>query len=206
LELISVRHPLLEVVQKDLLTSELLLSKFGTLRLPEKYEVNPSLVALHLARSTGIRPKLELWASAIDLETYEISEEPGYFLLQALAEGTFQNSDKDFSEVDLYRASETVENHVAIKHRNHRKTLSLDNAAIFAERVEAQKLSLANKIKLAQGTLNKVRQDRRDPKIITIYQSRIDRLNRELAEITRNPNMTPAELELEAVAYVIVSN
>ena len=206
LELLSVRHPLLEVVQKDLLASELLLSKFGTLRLPTKYEVKPSLVALHLARSTGIRPKLELWASAIDLETFEIDEQPGHYLLQALAEGSFENSDADFEEVDLFRASGAVENHVALKHRNHRRTLSLDNEAIFAERVEAQKLSLANKINLAQGTLNKVRENRRDPKIITIYQSRIDRLNRELAELIRNPNMVAAELELEAVAYVLVSN
>lgn len=206
LELISVRHPILEIVQQDLLSSDLLLSKFGTLRLPDRYSVKPSLIALHLARSTGIRPKLELWSSAISLDKFEIDEMPGDLLLQSLAEGSFENSNQNFEGADLFTACRKIEEYVASKHQVQRKNLTLDNASIFLERTAAQKLSLLNKIHLAEGTLDKVRQDRREQRIITIYQSRIDRLSRELTDLERNPKMIPAELELEAVAYVLVSN
>ena len=206
IELISVRHPLLEVIQKDLAESELLLSKFGTLRLPPKFKVRPSLVALHLARSSGIRPKLDLWPTSIDLETFAIDELAGHYLLQSLAEGSFENSDESFSGYDLRRASDQIEKYVARRHMEQRQILASDNQAIFSERLEAQKLSLQNKINLTKATVEKMRQVNRDPKTIAGYQSRIDRLTREFAVLIKDPRMIPAELELEATAYVLVSN
>jgi superfamily II DNA or RNA helicase len=206
LELVSVHHPLLEVVQSDLGSSELLLSKFGTLKLPAQHEVNPSLVGIYLARSRGIRPKLELWSATVNLETFELEKGTGDALLQSLAEGNFENSDYDFATAELKRASQKIENYIAAKHKSEREILNLDNAAIASERLAARKLSLENKINLTQGTLSLVKSDNRAQKIINIYQSRIDRLNRELSDLINFPPEIGAELELEAVAYVLVSN
>ena len=67
-------------------------------------------------------------------------------------------------------------------------------------------LSLQNKINLTEATLNMVSRDNRAQRIINIYQSRIDRLHRELTELTNFPPESHAELEIEAIAYILVSN
>ena len=206
LELISVQHPLLEVVQNDLSSSELLLSKFGTLKLPPQHTVNPGLVGIYLARSRGIRPKLELWSATVNLANYELEDGAGDSLLQSLAEGSFENSSFDFSGADLFRASQKIENFIASKHRTERETLNIDNTAIASERLAARMLSLQNKINLTEATLNMVSRDNRAQRIINIYQSRIDRLHRELTELTNFPPESHAELEIEAIAYILVSN
>lgn len=205
LELISVRHPLLEVIKNDLVSSEALLSRFGIVCLDDYQKDCPTLVGIYLARASGIRPKLELWTIGVDLSSQELDYESGDKLLQSLAIGRFFDSSSDLAGFNLKKASLKIEQFISEKHRAERDILKKDNEAIVAERKATKKLSLQNKIARRSNTLTQVQRDNRSQSILNIHQSQIRRWNEELAKIDEDSNEASADLELETIAYVVVT-
>lgn len=202
-ELISVRHPLLECVKQDLVLSENLLNRFGSLSLGDLPSGKEYLVGVHLARAHGIRPRLELWSTSVDLSTGELIDGPGDALLQALAANTFGNTDITSSNVSLSRALERIEYEVAKRQLKEHDVLVRDNEAIASERASAKRLSLENKIAGAQQTLSKVIAANRAPGIIRLNESRLNRLIGELDNLTKSISAAHASLAIEAIAYVV---
>jgi len=204
-ELISVRHPLLECVKQDLVISETLLNRFGSIGLNNIPMGSTYLVGVHLARSHGIRPKLELWSTAFDLQGQEIVDGPGDVLMQSLATNTFTNGKGDLEEFELESAVDRIQFEVAKKQIHENDILARDNEAIASERASAIRLSLENKIESARTTLSKVTSANRAPGIIRMNESRLNRLQSELENLEKVYSKQHASLVVEAVAYVLVS-
>jgi superfamily II DNA or RNA helicase len=202
-ELISVRHPLLECVKQDLVVSESLLNRFGSLSLPELPKGKEFLIGVHLARSHGIRPRLELWSTSVDLSSGSLVDGPGDALLQALATNSFGRAEIRTPAQTLHRALEKIEFDVAKKQLNENDILVRDNESIALERASAKRLSLENKIAAAQTTLAKVIAANRAAGIIRLNESRLNRLVSELESLNRNYSTMHASLAIEAVAYVV---
>ena len=204
LELMSVRHPLLECIKKDLDSSGSLLSRFGAVKLKGIAPGKSFLVGVHLARAHGIRPTLELWTTALDLLTQEYTEGPGDVLLQALAQGDFQEcviNEMEYNFIDLVEKIEII---VSDKQILEKKNLEEDNKAIAYERAKAKQLSLQNKIDSAKRTLAKVVEDNRDIRVINMNQARFDRLTKELDETLNLDQSHKSHLTVEAIAYAVV--
>jgi hypothetical protein len=202
-ELISVRHPLLECVKQDLIVSESLLNRFGSLSLRDLPTGKEFLIGVHLARAHGIRPRLELWSTSVDLSNGELIDGPGDSLLQSLAANTFGSASISSSHHDLTRALEKIEFDVAKRQLKENDVLVRDNEAIASERASAQRLSLDHKIDAAQNTLSKVLAANRAPGIIRLNESRLNRLLAEREKLDRTYSSKHASLAIEAVAYVI---
>ncbi|CAN2189130.1 SF2_C_SNF domain containing protein [Candidatus Nanopelagicaceae bacterium] len=202
-ELISVRHPLLECVKQDLVVSESLLNRFGSISLKEIPVGAEYLIGVHLARAHGIRPRLELWSTSVDLATGNLIDGPGDALLQSLAANTFGKAETSPSNAILMRALEKIEFDVAKRQLRENDILVRDNDAIASERASAKRLSLENKISSAQGTLSKVIAANRAPGIIRLNESRLNRLVGELENLDRSFSSKHASLAIEAIAYVV---
>ena len=162
------------------------------------------LVGVHLARAHGLRPTLELWTTALDLLTQEYTDGPGDVLLQALAQGDFQEciiNEMEYNFIDLVEKIEVI---VSDKQLLKKKNLEEDNKAIAYERAKAKQLSLQNKVDSAKRTLAKVVEDNRDIRVINMNQARFDRLTKELDETLNFSQNHKSHLTVEAIAYAVV--
>lgn len=211
IELISVRNPLLRCVKEDLIENENLWSRFGAISIPSSSHESLSpgsrfFVGIHLARAQGIRPSLELWTTAFDLNSLEIVEGPGDTLLQALAANTFTNSSSALNVSELKSANTVIERHVAEKQQLQKGRLAQDNAAILKERSLAKEISLKNKISIAESRLATVLQDKRDSRVVNMNRSRLNSLKRELEMMELSAKDSKSSLTVEAVAYVYIES
>ncbi len=204
LELISVKHPLLECVKRDLVESETLLNRFGMVGLPGLPRNSQYLVSIHLAKSHGLRPKLELWSTAINLQSLEIEDGPGDLLLQAFAANAFSQPKSAPDLENVQQALETLELIVGKRQLLETDILISDNRQIRLERDAAKALGLRNKIASSQRTLDLVTNNNRATSIVRIHQSRLDRLNRELDETESGSSYKEPSLLIEAVALAVV--
>ena len=207
LELISVRNPLLRCVKDDLVSNSGLWSRFGSVvvhqnKSPDSPSTNKYLVGIHLARSQGIRPSLELWTTTYDLENRMIIDGPGDELLQAFASNTFKDNDNLYSLDGLKRANEIIENEVAIRQKIGKERLAQDNAAILEERRMAKILSLSNKISIAEQRLATTLKEKRDTRVINMNQTKVTQLKRELAHCKNTSDESLTSLTVEAIAYI----
>ena len=211
IELISVRNPLLRCVKDDLVANENLWSRFGAISIPPSMHDGlvlggKYLVGIHLARAQGVRPSLELWTTAFDLNENVVVEGPGDALLQALAANTFTNSSNRFDASELKAANMVIERQVAERQQTQKGRLAQDNSAILKERSLAKEISLKNKIAIAESRLATVTQDNRTARVINMNRSRLNSLKREL-ELTQIPsNELKSSLTVEAVAYVYIES
>ena len=204
LELISVRHPLLECVKQDLSVSEALLNRFGSLGLSGIPKGKEFLIGIHLARSHGIRPRLELWSTACDLDSGKMTDGPGDLLLQALAANTFVEAFPKTESFKFQPALETIELNVAKRQLREHDVLVRDNQAISLERDSAKRLSITNKISAAESTLSKVINANRAAGIVRMNESRLARLQAELDNLGKKSQIQHPSLVLDGVAYVVV--
>jgi len=211
IELISVRNPLLRCVKDDLVANENLWSRFGAISIPPSMHDGlvlggKYLVGIHLARAQGVRPSLELWTTAFDLNENVVVEGPGDALLQALAANTFTNSSNRFDASELKAANMVIERQVAERQQTQKGRLAQDNSAILKERSLAKEISLKNKIAIAESRLATVTQDNRTARVLNMNRSRLNSLKREL-ELTQIPsNELKSSLTVEAIAYVYIES
>ena len=205
IELISVRHPLLECVKNELEVGDSLLSRFGAVALKGMDPGVSFLIGVHLARAHGLRPSLELWTTALDLKSGKFVDGPGDMLLQALAQGEFQECTINPKVNNIQDLVEEIENLVREKYVSKKQDLVADNLAIGSERARAKQFSLQNKVDAAKRTLDKVTTDNRDLRVVNMNKARYDRLKRELEDTQNLSQIQQAHLTVDAIAYAIVT-
>jgi hypothetical protein len=193
IELLSSRHPLVALALDEFSKDDITLRRFGYVGVPGLPRSRRYAVRLDLVHTTGLRPRRELWATAVDLVTGESIDDVETPLLTALAEGTLVNVAPRQESVPM----DSLASLVSIKRRAVREERGRDNEAMVEGRIQSRRRGIALKIHRAEQTLTEVRQQRRDPRIIRLHEGRIRNLRDELTRVTA---------ELEALKALTMSN
>jgi superfamily II DNA or RNA helicase len=172
-ELLSSRHPLIALAMEEFGQDALSLRRFGGVGIPGLTSENRYLARVDLAASTGIRPLLELWVTAVDMETGERNDEIGPHLLRGLAEGTLRPWNASVTpglrsrldEVDTLAGTRRI----AVERERRR-----DNEALVEARIQSRLRSNYLKIQRVEATLAELRTS--DPAIVRLHRGRLRNL------------------------------
>ena len=181
-ELLSVRHPLVELAVDHLEADTLRLHRYGVAEVPSLPRGERFAVTIDLVEQTGIRPARELWASSVDLRTGEAAPDVGGELLAALASGALRESTWG-TTADMRRWLGSLRNAAWARREREEPRRRVDNEAMAAGRLEAREASMRIKLAKAQSTLARVQQDQRDPRILRIHEGRIRNLGQDLEHL-----------------------
>lgn len=182
IELITIRHPVVRSAVRYLSSRPHGIGRFGTVGLPGHAD-RRLLVVVYLAETTGIRPSLELWPVAVDLDTRSLDEDAGHALLGAVANGTLRRSNRDPIELDelepvLEQCRATV-TELQLRFERERRA---DNEALVDARLEATRASFEHKIAKVRTTRDKVVREGRAKSVIRLQEGRLVNLGRRQVE------------------------
>lgn len=181
-ELLSLRHPIVDVAVHQLENDRLGLHRYGIGRLATLPSGTRYAVAVDLVSSTGVRPTKELWPTAIDIETGAVAPEIGVQLLEAVANGSLEEATGATpTPMEPFLAS--LKEVSWARHREEESRRRLDNEALVRARLDARKASLQVKIHKAKATLDVVMQRERDPRVIRMAEGRIRNLGQDLEQL-----------------------
>ena len=204
-ELLSVRHPLVELGLAYLEEESLRLRRYGLVEVPRLPAGKRYAVRVDLVEQTGIRPLRELWATAINAETRLPEPDVGGELLTALADGSLRDCTWG-SRVDMTSLLSALEEAVWAQRSREEPRRRLDNEAMAQGRRDAREASLRIKLHKGETTLALVMQDRRDPRVIRMHQGRIRNIRQDIdnlhAEFARQRDFA---MTLKTVALVEVT-
>lgn len=156
---------------------------------------------IDLVATTGIRPRTEFWATAVDLATGEVANDIEGPLLAALAEGTFQEVQPAPAPVPL----EELEALLSAKRRAVQGERRQDNEAMVEGRIQSRKQGLTRKIIRTRETLQDLRSKGRDQRILRLHEGRIRNLEQDLEEIIQTLESRKAlTVSNDPVAVLIV--
>ncbi|MBQ1059820.1 helicase-related protein [Micromonospora sp. C41] len=203
-ELLSARHPLVKLAQEILSGETLALPRFGAVRVPDIPKGRRYLVTLDLAETTGLHKQVELWATAIDVDTGELRDEVGNLLLTALAEGRLEDATAA-PPPNLQRLWEQAQQHLALRHREVESIRRQENTALVQGRIRAQQGSVDLAISKTEELVAGLRRDGRGASIIRLHEGRLRKLRTRKDEI-RHELAAHRELavSLSAVAVVLI--
>lgn len=175
-ELISSRHPLIDLALQTLEEDTLNLRRFAVVGVPDlDIAAGPALVRLDLVRSSGVRPRTELWAHSVDLDTGEPLRDLGPIILDAIAHGRLVDVSEDPHPMVEARLS-VLEDLAAAGRREATRERRTDNEALVDARLASQQRSIDLKIARARATLADVRQRDRDDRVVRLHEGRIKNL------------------------------
>jgi hypothetical protein len=207
IDLLSSRHPLVKLALEVLSESSLVLRRFGHVTVPALPAGTRCLITVDLAATTGLRPLLELWATAINVDTHAIDADAGDILLTALADGTLTDAPGDATLapeglVGLWRLAHTAAQARRAATESQR---ARDNEALIDGRILAQVRSIDLKItrsrEIADGPAGT------DASILRLNDGRIRnlRLRRDTvpAALQRNRALT---VTLDPVAVILATS
>lgn len=188
-ELLSLRHPVVRAAVAHLAQRPAGLKRFASLTVPELPTTGRGhLVCIFLAEATGLRPTLELWPVAVDLDSGEIGEDAGFALLAAVAQGTVQdgpvpNDDELMHErLDIALTAMRRELHERLAQRR------AENDALVDSQLATRSAGLRHQIRRAESVLEQLIRDRRGESVQRLRKGQIRNLRQRLDEL-------PAELE-----------
>jgi superfamily II DNA or RNA helicase len=175
-ELISSRHPLVDLALKSLEEDALNLRRFAVVVVPElDLQAEVALVRIDLTRSTGVRPRTELWAHAVDLETGATLPDVGPALLDSIAHGRLE--DGLHAPHRLVRSRLVALQELATgRRREMLRERRAENEALVDARLASQQRSIDLKIARARSTLTDVRELQRDERVVRLHEGRIRNL------------------------------
>ncbi|MBN6052835.1 DEAD/DEAH box helicase family protein, partial [Nonomuraea sp. RK-328] len=200
-ELLSARHPLVKLAIEVLGEEELALQKFGSVAVPGLPQGHRYLVTIDLVQSSGLRPRLELWTTAIDVETGELSEAAGDALLIALAEGTLRDGDGR-APGDLKKLWRRAQERVADRHIEIEGALKQENAALVDGRIRAQENTIDLQIRKVEELLAR----QADQSIRRMHEGRLRNLRARRQQVREELSAFRAlSLSLSEVAVLLVS-
>lgn len=182
-ELISLRHPVVRAAVKHYGQLPMGVQRFAAVSVPGLPDHTARyLTVLYLAETTGLRPSLELWPIAVDLATNEISQEAGYALLAAVADGDLVDAEMpplDSVEACLERITAIAlqQQHATEAERRRNNDLLVDT------RLATRRASIEFKIARAEDTLRLVRRDRRSGSVIRMHEGTIRNLTDDLERV-----------------------
>lgn len=188
-ELISLRHPVVRAAVAHLAQRPAGVERFASLSVPGlPADGSGHLVGIFLAAATGLRPTLELWPVAVDLATGAMSEEPGFALLAAVANGAVGDGPDlpddqllhDRLDIALARMRGDLDRRQEQKRR--------ENDALVDSQLATRSAGLRHQIRRAEGVLEQLIRDRRAESVQRLRRGQIRNLEQRLAEL-------PGELE-----------
>ncbi|WP_299926138.1 helicase-related protein [uncultured Nocardioides sp.] len=175
-ELISSRHPLVDLALKTLEEDTLSLRRFSVVGIPGLAMTGEqALVRLDLARSTGVRPRTELWAHAVDLDTGVPIPEIGPLLLDNIAHGRLVDVARE-AHPRVGVSLSLLDDLAAARRRETSRERRADNEALVDARLASQIRSIDLKIARARATLVEVRDRQRDDRVARLHEGRINNL------------------------------
>lgn len=178
-ELLSVRHPLVELAIDHLESDPLRLRRYGCAETPDLPAGERFAVSVDLVEQSGIRPARELWATAVNVRTGEAAPEAGPAVLSSLASGSLR--EMSWGEpVDMRRWLAPLRTAAWARREDEEPRRRLDNEAMAAGRLEAREASTRIKLDKARATLKRVQLDMRDARIIRMHEGRIRNLEQDL--------------------------
>ena len=184
-ELLSIRHPLVRLAVQEMGKDSLDLKRFGAVRVPNLPAGRTWIAQVDVAETLGVRPLLELWVTAVDLETGMEAPEVADQLLVALADGTLQDLRGPAPHVDA-GVLESIDQHGATRRVTLEVERRKDNEALVDARIEARVKSLGLKLDKARETLAKVQADGRDDSIVRLHRGRVRNLADDLEQVEPN--------------------
>lgn len=203
-ELISSRHPLVRLALEVLDESDLALCRFGVVGLPG-LEGAPGgcLARVDLVQSGGVRPRLEMWVTGLDLATGR-EVDMGGDLLDAVAHGRLTDV-AHAPHPDLDRLLEVLEHRLAVRRRDVEAQRRADNDALIDARIASQTRSIDLKLQRARSTLQQVVDRQRDQRVLRLHEGRVNNLNldREAVQATMQ-NRRALDVSSQTVAVLQV--
>jgi len=198
-DLLCVRHPLVKLALAELGDRPLTLHKFGTVAVPGLPAGRRFFISIDLAQTSGLRPMLELWATAVDVESHAPHAAAGELLLTALAEGTLSDGDPTVPHdvTDLWRIAENASMR---RQEDVEIQRARDNAALVEARIQAQVQSLDLQIARTEAIFDEVI----DPGIRRLHEGHLRNLHNRRAEI--RAELEPRKelsIDLTSVAAVL---
>jgi hypothetical protein len=178
-DLISIRHPVVRAAVRHLGGVPQGVRRFGSVRIetlsgsPDRY-----LVVVFLARTTGLRPSLELWPMAVHLRTGEVDDDIGFDLLAAVANGTISDG-PSIDANSLLPYLDIVDDHVLAVQLQTEKDRRRTNEDLIARRIDTQVAIYQDRVRRAQTTLSKAV----DQNLQRLHRGRINNLNQKRVEI-----------------------
>ncbi|WP_328459432.1 DEAD/DEAH box helicase [Actinoplanes sp. NBC_00393] len=205
-ELLSARHPLVKLALEVLEGENLALPRFGVLAVPGLPAGRRYLVTFDLASTTGLRPSLELWATAIDLDTYRADDNIGDQVLTALADGQLSDGMQQ-TPTNLMRLWNLAKDHLAQRHLAVENVRRQDNAALVEGRIQAREASLDLQIDKTAALLRQLRADGRKANILRLHESRLRNLRARRADIRLELGARKElDIGLTAVAVALIES
>ena len=178
-ELLSVRHPLVELALDHLEADSLRLRRYGVAEVPTLPPGRRYGVTVEVVEQTGIRPARELWAIAVDLLSGEPAADVGGELLAALASGSMRDAAWG-SPTPMAPLLGALRQAAWERRDQEEPRRRLDNEAMAKGRLGAREASLRIKLQKAEATLALVRQDRRDPRVLRMHEGRIRNIRQDI--------------------------
>lgn len=182
-ELISSRHPLVDLALKTLEEDALNLRRFAVVGIPGlEMAAQSALVKLDMVRSTGVRPRTELWASAVDLDSGESLEDLGPVLLDCIAHGRLVDVAREPHHLVGARL-EVLDELAVTRRRDVQRERRADNEALVDARLASQERSIDIKTERARTTLADVRERQLDDRVVRLHEGRIKNLELDRARV-----------------------
>jgi superfamily II DNA or RNA helicase len=200
-ELLSGRHPLVKLALEVLDDETLDLRRYGSMAVPGLPPGKRYLVTIDLAETTGLRKLLELWATAIDLDTRQPDPDVGDAILTALAEGKLTDG-RSTPPADLHDVWHHAQEHLALRHRDTERRRQQENAALVEGRIRAREGSLDLQMQKTRELLQRLRFDNRGASIVRLHEGRLRNLQARRAEI-RHELAARKELEISLTAVAV---
>lgn len=177
-ELIGIRHPLVLAAVRHVAATPGRLRRYASLRIegapPGRY-----MVGFWLVRTTGLRPALELWPIAIDIETGKSVPEADTEILRAAAFGLIKDGDPSGvgrAGAELYAlAAQELERRRSGVEGERRAA----NEVLVDARIRARQDGIEIKLKRTREVLDKVR----ERSIRRMYEGRIRNLDLQREDI-----------------------
>lgn len=203
-ELLSVRHPLLRLAIRVLAEDDLEIKRFGRIAVPGLPGDKHYLVSADIAEYEGLRQKVELWLTAIDLSDGSLAPPVSEVVMTALAEGRINDSAVPVPD-NLAALAEALHGSVSEKWDTRSAAWKADNVALIDGRIAALNRSTELQLEKAKETLARVRQEGRDPRIIRLNEGRVRNLHlhREQKAVDLERKRTAA-VSLVPMAYLLV--
>lgn len=203
-DLISSRHPLVNLGMGVLRDESLNLDRFGAVRIAGIRE-GDYLVVVHLAETTGLSPRRELWTTSFDLHTKQEAAEVGAGLLTALAEGRLEESSLQADPAHVRVLYNLARQRVAERTTTVEAERRQENDALVEGRKASQLQSNSLKVRRARQVLDDLVAARRDARIIRMYEGRLKGLRNARDEIEAQAlRGRELSVSLEPIAVVLV--
>lgn len=170
-ELLSSRHPLVALALDEFGRESLTLKRFGAVRVPGLRPGGRYVARVDLAESTGLRPRVELWVTAVDLDTGVADEEVVAKLLTALAQGSLEESSTTLPDVPSSRLRD-VSDLVSRRRGVTEARRWEENVALVEARIASRRRSIQLKIDRAERMRQEAVRDHKDPSIIRLHEGR----------------------------------